>query len=81
MNFIVGFKYKGFKYGWYEKKLYRLPQNKKGRRLSLREIPIIKIGNNEGYRLSQDRLSKNQIKLLNKSVNWTVNILECNHCG
>jgi hypothetical protein len=52
------------KYGWYKKKLYRLPSTINLRSYSFKKVPEILIGNKIGYRLMKKKYTIEQLKLL-----------------
>ncbi len=69
-NFKYGFEYKGFKYGWLKKELYRLPSQKHRRHYGLRKLPIIKVGNKDGYRVVRDRFTIDQLMNLTERIDY-----------
>lgn len=69
-TFKYGFTYKGLTYGWKNENLYRLPSSINGRHLPLKEMQLIPIGNNVGYRVSTDRKTVLQLKELTKEINF-----------
>jgi hypothetical protein len=78
--FKKGFKYKGFKFGIKNKKLYRLSIIKDGREYSMREVPVIHItANIRGYRVVRDKKSLQQIARMAKDVQYKVDD-ECKEC-
>lgn len=79
-DYKEGFLFKEFKFGWENKKLYRLPCVKNDRSYSLREIPLIKLSKTgQGYRLIRVKKSIAQVRALTKKVDWklTNNCVEC----
>lgn len=83
MQFKSGFKRGEFRFGWYEGKLYRLPESltyKKGkiRNYGLKEIPLtIAYENNDGekvmgYRCASDKLTISQVKTITVEVDWKI---------
>ena len=74
MDFKYGFTHKGQPYGWYKKELYRLPFTKQLRSYSLKQLSLIKIGNKQGYRVSKDKLSLQQLKCMTKEIDFKINI-------
>jgi len=81
MQFKSGFKRGEFRFGWYEGKLYRLPESieykgKKTRNYGLKEIPItvayVKVNKEKvfGYRCATDKLTIAQVKELTVEVDW-----------
>jgi hypothetical protein len=81
MTFEYGFEYKGAKYGFKKKKLYRLPYFKEGRNYGFLEIPQTKIGKTKVYRIQRDKLTLNRIQNITTKVNWEIDRVEKNkHC-
>jgi len=80
MQFKEGFIHKGFKFGWHNKKLYRLPLVRKGKRYSLRKLDIIPIGNKEGFRLIRDKKSIDQVRDMTSPFKSVVKIVKCREC-
>ena len=60
--FKYGFELKGMKYGWYKKKLYRLPSTINFRNYTLKEMSEILIGYNIGFRLMKKKYTIKQLK-------------------
>lgn len=76
-----GFVYKGFKFGFNNKTLYRLSINKGNRSYPSKEIPIINLSRtSKGYRLVRDKKSFAQIRSMVKKVNWKINNT-CKECA
>lgn len=83
MDINIGFTWRGLRYGWHKNQLYRLPfltkQKLKDktikRQYTLKKLNKIKIGNKEGFRLSSDKLTEDHIDLLNKKVDWKINLM------
>jgi hypothetical protein len=69
-NFKYGFEYKGFNFGWKDKKLFRLPSEKNLRNYPLKELKLIKIGNKEGYRVVRDKKTINQLMEITETINF-----------
>lgn len=55
-----GFTYEGVEYGWYEKKLYRLPFVREGRNYTLKEIKSMRRG--KVYNIQKVQKTVAQIK-------------------
>ena len=72
MTFEFGFEYKGAKYGFKSKKLYRLPHLKDGRNYGLLEIPQTKVGKTKVYRIQRDKLTLNRIQNITIAVEWEI---------
>jgi len=69
-NFKYGFEYKGFNFGWKDKKLFRLPSEKNLRNYPLKELSIINIGNKKGYRVLRDKKTIDQLMELTEIINF-----------
>ena len=81
MVFKYGFYYFGFKYGFIDNKLFRLPIEKDGRQYPLREVPRIKLSETGiGYRLVRQKKSLAQVESMLEKVNWKINKVECVEC-
>lgn len=61
LDFKYGLFHKGFKYGWLDNELYRLPSQSKNNHYTLKKLKKIKVGNQDGYRLKRDKLSVKQL--------------------
>ena len=70
MEFIYGFEYKEIRYGWSNKKLYRLPYFKNKRSYSFKEIPCYVFKSTRVYNVQRDKLTINRLETLTKKVNW-----------
>jgi len=70
INYEYGISFNGFIYGWKDKKLFRLPQTINKRFLPIKELKIIKVGNNKGYLLNQKRLSLSQLESMTGIINF-----------
>jgi len=90
LTFSEGFTHKGYKFGWHEGKLYRLPQKKKiteqkrkkfTREYPLKELTLIKLSDSGyGYRISTDKKSLAQVRGMTKALSPCVEIFECQEC-
>jgi hypothetical protein len=66
-----GFEYKGVRYVWKSKKLFRLPYNKDLRSYSFKEIPIYCFKTTLVCNIQRKKITMNKLKLLTKPVKWT----------
>lgn len=76
-NFKYGFEYKGFNFGWKDKKLFRLPTTTKDlRSYPLKELPIIEIGKkkNKGYRIVRDKKTIEQLMEITEVIDYKYEI-------
>lgn len=80
MEFKYGFEYKDVKYGWKNKKLFRLPYVKNNRSYSLKEIHPIIIGSTFCFNIQRDKLTIGRLKRITVGVNWKVDVIEENIC-
>jgi len=68
MEFNTGFEYNGVMYGWYDEKLYRLPQ-----KLGKRFYPTFECGKyGNGYYVGRDRKSMAQLKDMTVAIDVTL---------
>jgi hypothetical protein len=72
IEFKIGFEFRGIKYAFHKKQLYRLPFQSGFRYYGLKVIQQISVGNLPGYRCAREKLSINKIKGLLKQVDWKV---------
>lgn len=81
-EYTEGFIYKGVKFAWKNKKLFRLPIIKDGREYGLRLVPKINITDKvKGYRICREKKSLQQIRRMTKKVNYKVTEFECRECA
>lgn len=72
IKFNYGIIYKGIKYGWYKKELYRLPYTNSVKYwYALKKLTLILIGTKLGYRLSGDKLTLDKLEELTHEINYT----------
>lgn len=67
--FSIGFKYKGFPYGWKSGELFRLPSTKSGKKYGLKKLSLIPVGNKKGYRCMRDKLTIEQLEEITGPIN------------
>jgi len=72
LRFKYGFTFKTLKYGWHEKKLYRLPCTSYNRTFVLKEVPVIRIGNKDGYCCVKVKKTIDQLKEITKPIKEVV---------
>jgi hypothetical protein len=70
MRIKKGFYYKGQLYGWWRKKLYRLPNFRNLKVLPLKELKLQKIGNKKGYLVGGDRKSFAQLEVITTDIDY-----------
>lgn len=75
MKFKYGFEYLGVRYGWKNKKLYRLPFERCLKSYGLKEINPIIIGSTTCYNIQRHKLTINKIKRITTNVDWSVSVL------
>lgn len=73
MVFNFGFIYKGVRYGWKDKKLYRLPFERNLRTFGLLEVPAYVFKTTTVYNVQRTKLTINRLKLMTENVNWQIN--------
>lgn len=79
-NYKYGFTYKGFKFGWRDKKLYRLPSIVNNRFYPIKELSEIMIHNKVGYRIVRDKKTIEQLKEITVQIDYdhvTVSDKDC----
>ena len=75
-----GFEYKGIRYVWKSKKLFRLPYTKNLRSYGFIEIPKYCFKSTIVYNIQRTKLTQNRLKELTKKVNWTREFLIDDDC-
>ena len=80
LTYKYGFEYKGTRYAWKDKKLFRLPYIKNNRSYSFKEIPFYCFKSTIVYNIQRTKLTINRLKLLTEPVNWTHDYLIDNDC-
>lgn len=78
MEFKYGFIYKGVRYGWKDKNLYRLPFERNKRTFGLKQIPQYVFKSTQVYNIQRDKLTILKLKERTVNVNWTVEEIEDN---
>lgn len=78
--FKYGFEHKGFKYGWSNKQLYRLPISLNQRCYAFKKLNLIKIGNKVGYRLKKDKITIEQLRDKTISIDYIYNSVSNSDC-
>ena len=73
MVFNFGFIYKGVRYGWKDKKLYRLPFERNLKTFGLLEVPAYVFKTTTVYNVQRTKLTINRLKLMTENVNWQIN--------
>ena len=68
MKFEYGFESGGFTFGWYQKNLYRLPQEKDKRAYALKKMNPITIGNKTGYRIRTKPMTLAQLEAITVKI-------------
>ena len=73
MEFNYGFTYKNVRYGWKDKKLYRLPFERNLRTFGLLEVPAYVFKTTTVYNVQRVKLTIGRLKLMTENVNWQIN--------
>lgn len=69
--FKFGFEYKGVRYGWHKKNLYRLPfVSSNNKNYDLKVIYPFVIGSTLCYNIQRDKLTINRLKGMTVATNW-----------
>ena len=75
IEFRYGFIYKGVRYAWKDKKLYRLPFERNKRTFGLKEIPMYVFKTTIVYNIQRDKLTISKLKERTEKVLWFTDIL------
>lgn len=75
MCFTKGFIYKEVRYGWKNKKLYRLPFTRNKRSFVLKEIPFYVFKTTIVYNIQRDKMTILKLKERTQEVNWKINLI------
>jgi hypothetical protein len=80
MIFKYGFEYVGIRYGWNNKKLYRLPYFKNKRAYQLLEIKPIIIGKTIVYNVQRNKITINKLKQRTVKIDWSITVIQDQIC-
>jgi|TARA_R110000782_G_scaffold232440_1_gene318655 hypothetical protein len=80
IEYKYGFEYKGVKYGWKNKKLFRLPFTRNKRTFKLKEIPQYVFKTTCVYNIQRDKITILKLKGRTVEVNWSTNITTEGDC-
>lgn len=80
INYNYGFEYKGARYAWKDKKLFRLSYIKGLRTYSFKEIPFYCFKSTIVYNIQRTKLTINKLKLLTVKVNWSHDLIIDDDC-
>ena len=72
IEFRYGFIYKGVRYAWKDKKLYRLPFKRGLRTFGLKEIPQYVFKTTCVCNIQRDKITINKLKERTRKVLWNV---------
>lgn len=75
MCFTKGFIYKEVRYGWKDKKLYRLPFTRNKRSFRLKEIPFYVFKTTIVFNIQRDKMTILKLKERTKNIDWKINII------
>lgn len=78
MKFNFGFEYINVRYGWKDKKLFRLPFERNLKTFGLKEIKPIR--NGMVYNIQRTQKTIANLKLMTKKVDWKVDVIESKDC-
>ena len=70
IEFKYGFIYKGVRYAWKDKKLFRLPFERNLRTFGLKEIPQYVFKTTQVYNVQRDKLTILKLKERTVKVDW-----------
>lgn len=81
MKFSEGFEWNGRRFGWYNRHLYALPYENKGRKFSIREIKPIRHEKTPTtmFSICGTQLTVGRLASLCKEVDWEVKIVRSKH--
>jgi hypothetical protein len=74
IHFKYGFIYKGVRYAWKEKVLFRLPFERNNRIFKLKEIPQYVFKTTCVYNIQRDKLTILRLKEKTTRVDWNVDV-------
>lgn len=80
LHFKYGFAYKGIIFGWYKKKLYRLPYIKYKRSYQLKEIPSYVFKSTVVFNICREKKTLNKLKFLTEEINKNINVIKEPQC-
>lgn len=80
LTFCYGFTYEKVRYGWKEKKLFRLPFTKNKRSYGLKEINPLLIGSTKVYNVQKNKITINRLRDITTPVNWSVSYFKNSDC-
>jgi len=80
IEFKYGFIYKGVRYAWKNKKLYRLPFERNLRTYRLKEIPQYVFKSTQVYNVQRSKLTINKLKFLTEKVDWNIQTIVEDEC-
>jgi len=80
IEFKYGFIYKGVRYAWKNKKLYRLPFERNLRTYRLKEIPQYVFKSTQVYNVQRSKLTINKLKFLTEKVDWNIQTIVEDRC-
>jgi len=72
IEYKYGFIYKGVKYAWKNKKLFRLPFERNNRTFGLKEVPQYVFKSTQVYNIQRDKVTILKLKERTGIVNWSV---------
>ena len=78
-HFKYGFHYGIFFYGWYNKELYRLPNESYKKTYGLKKLSPIQVGRKTGYRIHGDRLTIQQLREITVAMDKKISIVDKNY--
>jgi len=80
MEFKYGFTYNGTRFGWKNKKLYRLPFEANNRSYGLKEIKPLLTGTTICYNIRKNRFTINALERMTEEVDWKVKVIKSEDC-
>jgi hypothetical protein len=80
ITFKYGFTYKYVQYGWYDKKLYRLPHVKNNRSYALKVIPFYVFKSTIVYNIQRTKLTINRLKMITNNIDIKAHVIGKDIC-
>lgn len=74
IEYGYSFIYKGVRYAWKDKKLFRLPFERNKRTFGLKEIPQYVFKTTCVYNIQRDKLTITKLKERTEKVSWNVEV-------
>lgn len=80
IKYKYGIDFDGIKYGWKDKKLFRMPQMIGKRFMPLKELALVDVGKQKGYYLNLKKKSLPQLEAMTTYINFEYEKVIDNDC-